>query len=91
MYTLIDKIELIDSVMTYTEVAQTDNESLIEEINLEYEETLGNWIETNIIGLENNTTTLSEFFDVTPLVHIARTRINYGHSDLPLVTNIGDL
>ena len=91
MHTLIDKIELIDNVMTYTEFAQTNDKSLIEEINLNSDTTLGNWISTNIIGLEAGTTTLLEFFDVTPLVHIARTRINYGHSDLPLVTSMGEL
>ena len=91
MHTLIDKIELIDNVMTYTEVAQTDDDVLIEEVNLEYDETLGNWTETNIIGLENGTTILSEFFNVTPLVYVARTTISYGHSDLPLVTSMGEL
>ena len=91
MHTLIDKIELIDNVMTYIEVAQTEEESLIEEINLEYDTTLGNWIETNIIGLEEGTTVLSEFFNVTPLVHVARTTISYGHSDLPLVNSLGEL
>ena len=91
MHTVIDKIELIDNVMTYTEVAQTNNESLVEEINLEYDTTLGNWIETNIIGLEEGATTLEVFFDETPLVHVARTTISYGHSDLPLVTSMGEL
>tara|TARA_R110000851_G_scaffold202708_3_gene354503 strand:- start:719 stop:991 length:273 start_codon:yes stop_codon:yes gene_type:complete len=90
MYTLIDKIELIDDVMTYTEFAQTNDQSLIEEINLSYDSTLGAWIETNIVGLENGTTLLSEFFDVTPLVHVARTIINNGN-DLPVVNNIGEL
>ena len=90
MHTLIDKIELIESVMTYTEVAQTEEESLVEEINLEYDTTLGNWIETNIIGLEEGTTLLEEFFDVTPLVHVARTTISE-HSDLPFVASMGDL
>ena len=91
MYTLIDKIELIDNVMTYTEFAQTNDDALIEEINFNYDETLGDWIETNIIGLEEGTTLLEEFFDVTPLVHVARTTISYGHSDLPLVTSMGEL
>lgn len=91
MHTLIDKIELIDNVMTYTEFAQTDDESLIEEINIEYDETLGNWISTNIIGLENGSTELSEFFEVTPLVYVARTTISYERSDLPTVNSIGEL
>ena len=91
MYTLIDKIELIDNVMTYTEFAQTNDDALIEEINFNYDETLGDWIETNIIGLEEGTTLLEEFFDVTPLVHVARTTISYERSDLPTVNSIGEL
>jgi hypothetical protein len=90
MYTLIDKIELIDSLMVYTEVAQTNDDALIEEINLNYDSTLGQWIETNIIGLEDGTTLLEQFFNITPLVHIARTTISNG-SELPKVNNIGEL
>ena len=91
MHTLIDKIELIDNVMTYTEVAQTNDAVLIEEINLNYDSTLGQWIETNITGLEEGTILLEEFFNVTPLAYVARTTISYGHSDLPLVTSMGEL
>jgi len=91
MHAVIDRIELIDNVMTYTEFAQTNDDALIEEINLEYDTTLGNWIETNIIGLEEGTTTLEEFFNVTPLVHVATTTISYERNDLPLVTSVGEL
>jgi hypothetical protein len=90
MHTLIDKIELIDNVMTYSEVAQTDDDVLIEEINLNYDTTLGQWIETNIIGLEEGTILLEEFFNITPLVHIAKTTISNG-SELPKVNNMGEL
>ena len=91
MYTLINKIEILDNIMSHTEVAQTNDEVLIEEININYDATLGDWIETNIVGLEENTTLLSDFFDATPVVYVATTIINYERSDLPLVTNIGEL
>ena len=90
MHTLIDKIELVDNVMTYTEVAQTENVTLIDSINLGYDSTLGGWIETNITGLDDGTTLLSEFFNVTPLVHIARTTITQD-IDLPNINSIGEL
>jgi hypothetical protein len=90
MHTLIDKIELVDNVITYTEVAQTENVTLIDAINLGYDSTLGGWIETNIIGLDDGTTLLSEFFNITPLVHIARTTITQD-IDLPNINSIGEL
>jgi hypothetical protein len=90
MHTLIDKIEVIDNIMTYTEVAQTNDGALIEEINLNYDSTLGQWLEINIIGLEEGTILLEEFFNVTPIVHIAKTTVSNG-SDLPKVNNMGEL
>jgi hypothetical protein len=90
MHTLIDKIELVGSVMTYTEVAQTENVTIIDEINLDYDSTLGQWIETNIIGLEDETTLLSEFFNVTPVVYIARSGTT-SPNDLPIINSIGEL
>ena len=90
MQTVIDKVELIDNVMTYTEFAQTNDQSLIEEINLNYDSTLGAWIETNIVGLEAETTLPKEFFDVTPLVYTATTTLTQGN-DLPVVNSMGEL
>tara|TARA_R110002167_G_scaffold352273_2_gene565177 strand:+ start:16244 stop:16516 length:273 start_codon:yes stop_codon:yes gene_type:complete len=90
MHTIIDSIELVGIEMTYVEVAQTENETLIDEINLDYDSTLGQWIETNIIGLEDGTILISEFFNTTPLVHIARTTIS-AESNLPIINSIGEL
>ena len=90
MHTVIDKIELIDNVMTYTEIAQTNNEDLVSEINFNYDETLGNWTETNIIGLEAGTTVLEEFFNVVPLVYVAPTTVSEDNG-LPVVNSIGEL
>ena len=89
-YTIISKVEFIGGNVRYTEVGYTADEVLCNTINSDYESTLGAWVETNKSELESGTKFISEFFDGTPYVHVARTRVDY-ETDLPEITNIDQL
>jgi len=73
MYYIINKIEFINGVVVYTPVAYTTDLTLCSEINTAYDNTLGDWNNTNLAALEDGSVLISEFFETTPLVHIART------------------
>jgi hypothetical protein len=90
MYTIINKIEMINSVMTYTAVGYTTNTNDIDTINSNYDSTLGSWIESNKTELENGVKLISDFFNTTPKVHVARTTVSLT-GDLIEITNINDL
>lgn len=91
MYTIINKIELEgDNSLKYTDFGYTTDETIINQINKDYDTTLGSWVETNKEELENGTKFISEFFDTTSLVYVARTGVNYEVS-LPEITDINQL
>ena len=91
MYTIINKIELEeDDSLKYTEFGYTTDETIINQINNDYYNTLGSWMETNKERLESDTKIISEFFETTSLVYIARTGVNYSVS-LSEITNINQL
>jgi hypothetical protein len=91
MYTIINKIELEeDNNLKYTDFGYTTDETIINQINKDYDTTLGYWVETNKEELENGTKFISEFFDTTSLVYVARTGVNYSVS-LPEITDINQL
>lgn len=90
-YCIIHKVEYIEGKVTYTSIGYVENnEQLCDDINNGYESTLGSWVETNMSALEAGTKQISEFFDSTPLVHTAKTDVNYSVS-LPEITNISQL
>lgn len=90
MYTIINKIESIDSNLTYTPVGYTVDQDIVDTINNEYDSTLKNWIEINKADLENDILSISEFFNLTPKVHIARTSVSL-IDDLIEITDLNDL
>lgn len=88
---IINKIEYINGEVVYTPVGYTtDMVGVCEVLNADHDSTLGAWVETNKTELETGTKFISEFFDSTPFVHIAKTGVNY-LVDLPEITNINQL
>jgi hypothetical protein len=91
MNCIVHKVEYAGGKVTYTPVGYIlDNDSLCDEVNAGYDSTLGSWGETNMSALEAGTKQISEFFDSTPFVHVAKTGVNYS-VDLPEITNINQL
>lgn len=76
-YCIVNKIEYIGGSVVYTPIKYIDNnEALCNQINNDYDTTLGAWIETNKTDLENSVVSISSYFDSTPIVYIARTISN---------------
>lgn len=93
MITIISKIELegTDSIK-YTDVGQTEDASIINQINEDYDSTLGKFIGENKTKLELGIVSVSDFFDQTPYVNEARTQVEDSESlGLIKVTNISQL
>jgi hypothetical protein len=90
MYCIIDKIECIDGGVVFTPIGYTTNLILCDEINVAHDNSLGAWNTANLASLEDGSVLISEFFDTTPLLHIARTTTN-SPTDLPEVNNIEEL
>lgn len=88
---IINKIEYIDGNVVYTPVGYTtDMVGVCDPINADYDSTLGAWVESNKTELEAGTKFISEFFDTTPIVHIAKTGVNYSVS-LSEITDVNQL
>ena len=73
MKTIIDKIEFEKDKIKMTMVAYTTNKDLIEEINENYDITLGKFSAENRTKLENNEISISKFFENVNFVYEART------------------
>tara|TARA_R110001592_G_scaffold324800_1_gene604521 strand:- start:900 stop:1172 length:273 start_codon:yes stop_codon:yes gene_type:complete len=74
MITVIEKIEEEGGFFKFTPVGFTQDQDLINEINQEYDSTLGKFLGENRTKLEIGLITISVFFDVTPSVNEARTQ-----------------
>lgn len=92
MITIIEKIELGDNgeVVT-TEVGYTENVFLINEININYDESMGEFVGRNRTNLENKVVSISTFFETTPFVHMACISTDVERPDLGEITNINQL
>ena len=90
MATIIDKIEYINGGIVYTPVGYSVDEVLCDTINSDYDSSLGSWLETNKTDLESGVKSISEFFDSTSVVHIAKTGTSYDVS-LPEIKDINEL
>ena len=90
MYTIIDKITCVENTLVFTDVGYTESNILVDEINLDYDNTLGAWTTTNLVGLEEGSVLVSEFFSVVQYVFSAKTTSTVT-SGLPLITNTGEL
>ena len=93
MDTIISKIELEGgSNLKYTDIGHTQDVEIINEINEEYDLTLGKFLGENKTKIELGIVSISEFFDNIPFVNEARTQVeNVEDLGLIKVTNINQL
>ncbi len=96
MITIISKIELesiegIDS-LKYTDIGHTQDLSIINQINEDYDMTLGKFLGENRTKLELSLVSVSSFFSETSYVNEARTQVETTEGlGLIEVTNINQL
>lgn len=93
MITIISKIELEDNnSLKYTDIGHTEDIDIINQINEDYDMTLGKFLGENRTKLELNLLSVSSFFSETPYVNEARTQVeNTEGLGLIEVTNINQL
>ena len=76
MITIISKIELEGTDnLKYTDVGHTQDVSVINQVNEDYDSTLGKFIGENKTKLELGIVSISTFFANTPFVNEARTQV----------------
>lgn len=93
MITIISKIELegTDS-LKYTDVGHTEDVDAINQINEDYDDSLGSFLGINKTKLELGIVLLSAFFDNYDYVHEARTQVTTIEGlDLPKITNVNQI
>lgn len=89
MITIIEKIELGDNgEVINTEVGYTKSVSLVNEINISYDESMGEFVGKNRTNLENEVVSISTFFETTPFVHMACASTDAERPDLNEIFNI---
>lgn len=92
MVTIISKIELKEAKVEYTDVGHTTDVSVINQINKDYDSSLGKFTAENRTKLENNEISISEFFNDVAFVYEARKQTdNIEGLGLIEVTNIDQL
>lgn len=92
MKTIIDKIEFVNDKVQFVSVGYTTNNELIEEINENYDITLGKFSAENRTKLENEEILISEFFENISFVYEARKESdNIDGFNLNLVNSIDEL
>ena len=76
MYFIISKIELegTDS-LKYSDYGTTTDESIVTQINEDYDATLGKFLAENRTKLNIGEISVSTFFESTPFVYEARTEV----------------
>lgn len=91
-YCIVNRIELVDGEVKHTPVGYVTDENDCNTLNSNYESTLGDWLRNNISGLENGTTLLSEYFNVTPINYNAyQTTTNIDGMGLSLINDINNI
>ena len=93
MMTIVEKIELGEnSQLKSTLVGYTENVHLINEINEQYDVSLGSFLATNRTKLENEVVFINTFFNDLAYVHEARTSTNnIDELNLTEITDINQL
>lgn len=93
MITIVEKLELGENgEQQSTPVGYTENIHLINEINEQYDASLGAFIGGNRTKLENGVVSLSTFFDTLAYVHEARISTESVEGlDLEEITDINSL
>ena len=93
MYTIISKIELEGTDnLNYSDYGTTTDQNIINQINEDYDSTLGEFLGANRTKLEIGQVSVSTFFETTPFVYEARTEVdNIDELSLSAITNINEL
>ena len=92
-YYVISKIELEgEENLKYTDVGYAENIDIVNEINEDYDSTLGAFIGENRTKLQLGEVKISLFFDTTPYVNEARTEVSSVEGlNLNKIANINEL
>ncbi len=93
MITIISKIELegTDS-LKYTDIGHTENDAIVNQINENYDSTLGKFLGENRTKLEIGEVSISAFFNGVDSVNEARTQVEIVEdSSLTKITDISQL
>ncbi len=93
MYFVISKIELEGTDnLKYSDYATTTDQDVVNQINEDYDSTLGEFLGANRTKLELGQISVSTFFETTPFVYEARTEVdNIDELGLLAITNINEL
>ena len=93
MYYIISKIELEGTeFLKYSDYGTTTDIEIVNQINEDYDSTLGAFLGENRTKLELGITLLSTFFESTDFVYEARTEvINVDGLELKNITNLNEL
>ena len=93
MYFIISKIELEGTDnLKYSDYATTTDQDVVNQINEDYDSTLGEFLGANRTKLELGQISVSTFFETTPFVYEARTEVdNIDELGLLAITNINEL
>jgi hypothetical protein len=92
MMTIVSKIELEGDSLKYTDVYFTNDPLLVDDVNKQYDITLGAYLAENRTKIENGEVLVSTFFDTTPFVHEARTEVDTVDGlGITEITDINDL
>ena len=93
MYTIISKIELEGTEnLSYSDYGTTTDQNIINQINEDYDSTLGEFLGANRTKLEIGQVSISTFFETTPFVYEARTEVdNVDELGLFKITTVNQL
>ena len=93
MYTIISKIELEGTEnLSYSDYGTTTDQNIINQINEDYDSTLGEFLGANRTKLEIGQVSVSTFFETTPFVYEARTEVdNVDELGLFKITTVNQL
>ena len=90
MFYIISKIELEGTDnLKYSDYATTTDQDIVNQINEDYDSTLGEFLGANRTKLELGQVSVSTFFETTSFVYEARTEVeNIDEMGLLSITNI---
>jgi len=93
MITIISKIELEGTDnLKYTDIGQTEDDAIVNQINEDYDSTLGKFLGENRTKLEIGEVSISTFFNGIDSVNEARTQVEIVEDiSLTKITDISQL
>lgn len=93
MFYIISKIELEGTDnLNYSDYGTTTDQDIVNQINEDYDATLGEFLGANRTKLELGQVSVSTFFETTSFVYEARTEVdNVDEMGLLSITNINEL